>query len=160
MIKVIIAGHGGLPGNLLDTVENITGKIPDCEAICFNPGEGRREFRHKIGASLEKFGRREIFLFLTDVFGGSASNIGYSFVNEYNIKIVTGVNLPMLLTLASNRASDDIDDLSFKLIQAGKNSILIADTLLKDRRQRIRIKIMRIGKKCRWLKKISRFKTS
>jgi len=160
MIKVIIAGHGALPSYLLETVENITGKIPDCEAICFNPGEGRREFRHKIGVVLDKFGHGERFLFLTDVFGGSASNIGYSFANEYDIKIVTGVNLPMLLTLAGSRASDDMDDFASKLIQAGKNSILIADTLLKDRRQRLRVKIMRIGKKCRWLKKISKFRTS
>ena len=160
MIKVVIAGHGELPSRLLETVENIAGEIPDCEAICFNPGEGRREFRHKIGTVLERFGRGEKFLFLTDVFGGSASNIGYSFINEYEIKIITGVNLPMLLTLASSRTSDDVDDLAFKLIQSGKNSILIADTLLKDRRQRLQIAITRIWKKCRWLKKISRFKTS
>lgn len=160
MIKLIIAGHGELSKLLLETAENITGEIPDCEAICFYPGEGRRELRHKIGAALEGFGHREKILFLTDVFGGSASNIGYSFANEYNIKIVTGVNLPMLLTLASNRGLDDMDELASKLIQAGKNSILIADNLLKDRRQRVRGIIMEIGRKCRWWRKISRFKTS
>jgi len=160
MIKIVIAGHGEFPMRLLETVENITGKIPDCEAVCFGPGEGRREFRHKIGEALERFGRGQKFLFLADAFGGSASNIGYSFVNEYDIKIITGINLPMLLTLANSRGSDDIDDLAFKLIEAGKNSILIADNLLKDRRQRLRVKIMRIGKKCQWLRKILKFRTS
>lgn len=160
MVKVIIAGHGELPKKLLETVESITGRIPYCEAVCFHPGEGRREFRQKIGSVLEKFGRREKFLFLTDVFGGSASNIGYSFSNEYNIRIITGVNLPMLLKLASYRTIDDLDELASKLIQAGRSSILKADDLLKTRTQRFWGIIMERGRKWRWWRKVSRFRMS
>lgn len=160
MIKVIIAGHGELSKQLLETVKDITGKIPDCEAVCINPGEGRRELRQKISAVLEKFGRGEKFLFLTDVFGGSASNIGYSFANEYDLRIITGVNLPMLLNLASYRTLDDLDELTSKLIETGKGSILLADNLLKGRRQRFWGIIIERGRKWRWWRRISRSRMS
>lgn len=160
MIKVIIAGHGELPRYLLETAENITGKIPECSAISIHAGEGRRELRHEMGMILEKFGRNEKFLFLTDVFGGSASNIGYSFVNEYNLKIVTGVNLPMLLKLASYRQTDNLDELTDKLLHAGKDSILIADNLMKERRHRVRGVVMELGRKWRWWRKIFRSRMS
>ena len=160
MIKVIIAGHGELPRRLLETVENITGKISDCEAVCFNPGEGRRELRQKIGVVLEKYGRSEKFLFLTDVFGGSASNIGYSFANEYDLRIITGVNLPMLLNLASYRKLDGLDELTSKLIETGRGSIILADNLMKGRRQRLLGIIMERGRKWRWWRRISRSRMS
>lgn len=160
MIKVIIAGHGELPSRLLSTVESITGAIPDCQAISINPGEGRRELRHKIGITLEKFGREEKFLFLTDVFGGSASNIGFSFASDYKMKIVTGVNLPMLLELANYRELEDLDELAFKLLRVGRESILMADDLLKDKRRRLWGMIMERGRKWRWWRKILRSRMS
>jgi PTS system mannose-specific IIA component len=160
MIKIIIAGHGELPGRLLETVESITGVITDCRAISINPGEGRRELRHKIGTALEKFGRDEKFLFLTDVFGGSASNIGFSFTNDYKIRIITGVNLPMLLELANYREIDDLDELAFKLMRVGRDSIIMADERLKTKGQRLWGMFMEKGRKWRWWRKIFRSRMS
>lgn len=160
MIKIIIAGHGELPRRLLETVESITGVIPECEAISINPGEGRRELRQKMSLIMERFGRGEKFLFLADVFGGSAANIGFSLAGEYKLKIITGVNLPMLLKLATYRRGEDLDELAQKLLQVGKDSILMADSLLQKKSQRLWSMFLERGRKWRWWRKIWRSRMS
>jgi PTS system mannose-specific IIA component len=89
--------------------------------------------RSRIAAALEAADRGEGVLVLTDMFGGTPSNISLSFLQEHHVEVVTGVNLPMLIKLATLAESKSLEDLAAFIKQYGQRNISVASELLPDR---------------------------
>lgn len=127
MIGVIIAGHEEFAWGLWRSASRIVGKIEKCVCISIKTTAKRKEIVSKFAAALNKVNSPEGVLILSDIFGGSASNVGCFFLEKYKIKIIAGANLPMILELYNNRGLKNLDKLSKIIIKAGKSSILSVD---------------------------------
>jgi PTS system mannose-specific IIA component len=131
MIGLVIATHCSLAGELLHTAEMIVGPLRQVETVGIHrhdsPDEIRRRFDHAIMAA----GRNGIgVLVLTDMFGGTPSNIGYSFLEPEHVEVLTGVNLPILLKAVQEREGCSLAELAVLLKSYGQESILLASEVL------------------------------
>lgn len=131
MIGIVVASHGNMARELLATAENIMGPIEKCETVSVYGGDSKKVISHKVKEAISKVVDGKGIIVLTDIFGGSATNVSYSFCRQYNLRIVSGVNLPILLELATHRKLDDLDRLVALLERTGRASILQADREMK-----------------------------
>jgi PTS system mannose-specific IIA component len=101
MIGIVIVTHLKLGEELLAAAELIVGKLKQFQAVSIDPKEDVEEIKEKISAAIRAVDRGKGILILTDMFGGTPSNISLSFLEEWKIEVITGVNLPMLLKLST-----------------------------------------------------------
>ena len=133
MIGAVIIGHSFVGKELIVTAEYIVGKIEGIAAVSIDGETNAFEARKRISDAIKQVSRGDGILLLTDLFGGSPSNIAFSFLNSEKIDVVTGVNLPMILTFWNKREDKSLSDLA-KLIQlSGTRNIVIARDLLEER---------------------------
>ena len=125
MLNVIIAAHGNLARDLLRAAQTIMGKIEGVHTISRLPSEGKADLLHKFHEKISQLSSPEGILILIDVYGGSPFNISSHFLNQYNIRIVTGVNLPMILDLATYREKLGLDKLAARLAKTGRRSVIV-----------------------------------
>ena len=132
MIGVIVATHGKLAQELLRTAEGVVGPIPKAHALEVPFGaDTRSELRRAVAEVNEGAG----VVLLTDLLGGSTTNVCLSLLTEENVEVVTGVNLPMLLKLNSLRAKfEQVDELARQLAAAGQKSIIDASELVREKK--------------------------
>jgi PTS system mannose-specific IIA component len=130
MIGIIIVTHGDLGKELLRTAEGIVGKLPRVEAVSIHGGEQIEQARKKLEAVLERVGGGNGVVILTDLFGGTPSNLVLSYLEAGRREVVTGVNLPMLMKLPSVREERDLRILAEKLARYGQRNILVASEFL------------------------------
>jgi len=130
MIGLILMAHAGLGRELLAAAEMIVGKIDRAEAVSICPDDKVDAIRGSISAAMEKVGQ-DGALIMTDMFGGTPSNMGLSFLEENRVEVVTGVNLPMVIQFASDRGKLAVTELAEKLKKCGTDSILVAGDYLK-----------------------------
>jgi PTS system mannose-specific IIA component len=124
MIGVVIAGHGDFPKSLVSTAERILGKLENVLVVSTKPGEEPFHLCERLDKAVEKVASEEGVLVLTDVFGSSASSMCINMAKNFPVKVVTGVNLPMIFTLATYRNSKiELDTLASKVEEKGKKSI-------------------------------------
>jgi PTS system mannose-specific IIA component len=132
MVGVVLVAHCNLAHELVAVLESIVGKVDQLQAVVFDP-EFKPDTAHKkIATAVKKNNSGDGVLILTDMFGGTPSNISLSFLEEGMVEVVTGVNLPMLIrmiTLRENKLS--LAELSADLQTYGKRNICIASELLK-----------------------------
>lgn len=126
MIPIIIAAHGKLAGELLNSAEMIFGKQENIETILFVPGENTEDLKIKYREKLEHFKDSKEVLIIVDLFGGSPYNAAFeiAIINE-DIDILTGASLPMLLEVLSIRDDENIriQDI-IKTINGSSNSYI------------------------------------
>ncbi|SUY45626.1 PTS system, mannose/fructose/sorbose family, IIA component [Clostridium putrefaciens] len=124
MVGVIIGSHGRLSEEILRTSEMIFGKQENIQTVTFETGEGSEDLVRKYEVALGKLNKVEGILFLVDLFGGSPFNVATSIaINEENMDILTGVNLPMLLEVCGMRESLTLDEIVFNAEESGKLGI-------------------------------------
>ena len=99
MIGVLIITHGNLGNELIKASELIKGRLEGVLHVSVDQSKGVEEIKKEISTSIKKLDRGQGVLILTDLFGGTPSNISLSFLKEGKLEVVTGVNLPMLLKL-------------------------------------------------------------
>lgn len=131
MIGVIVAAHGDLASALLRSAESIVGPIPGVASVDVYDSDTRQTIEAKIEAALEKVGGEGKVLFLTDIFGGSASNLACGFRDRYDLRVLTGVNLPMLLEVATHRDEEDLGKLAQRVERTGKVAVFEAAGMLR-----------------------------
>ena len=129
MVGILIAGHAGLARDLLRTAEMITGRVEKIAAVAIKPEDDRSAMPRKFTRAIKKVDSKDGVLLLSDIYGGSASNVARSLQKQYRLRIVTGVNLPMILEMMVNRSGSDLDGLAMLAERTGKKSILRADRL-------------------------------
>jgi PTS system mannose-specific IIA component len=131
MVGIVIVTHLRLGEELLAVAELIVGKLKQFEAVSINPTEEVEEMREKISAAIRKVDGGKGVLILTDMFGGTPSNISLSFLEEWKIEVITGVNLPMLLKLSTYEGEEGLAELAEFIKTYGQKNINLASEILK-----------------------------
>ena len=133
MIGVVIVSHYRLADELLQAVRLIVGKVENFRAIGLDPSAPPEDMRSRIDKALREVEQGDGVLVLTDMFGGTPSNLCLSFLEEGRIEIVTGVNLPMLVKLASLKEALPIHGAAALARDYGQRNISVASDVLAGR---------------------------
>jgi PTS system mannose-specific IIA component len=130
MIGVVVATHGKLAEEFIRTAEGVAGKMEQTVALSVVATEP--DVRGRLEEAIQRVDTGEGVLLLTDLLGGSPTNLCLSFLAERNVEVVTGINLPMLLKLNGLRASGKpIQQVARELADAGKTAIGYPSELLR-----------------------------
>jgi len=108
----------------------IMGKIESAEAVGIKPDDPVDVIRDTITGAIKKVGCDGVII-MTDMFGGTPSNMSLSFLQENHVEVITGVNLPMMIKFVADRSKFCIAELAEKLMQCGRESIIVAGGYLK-----------------------------
>jgi PTS system mannose-specific IIA component len=132
MIGIVIVTHGKLADSLIETAEIILGSRPDAiTSVSINLIEDTDKHREKVARAIKSVNRKNGILIFTDMFGGSPSNVSYSFLEKGQIEVVSGVNLPMLIKAIESRERMKLEQLAENLEASGKRSISIGSNVLQ-----------------------------
>ncbi|MCL4557647.1 MAG: PTS sugar transporter subunit IIA [Deltaproteobacteria bacterium] len=130
MVGIVIVAHGQFASELLATTEFIVGKKDYITSVMTDPKQSVEVLRESISAAIKKVDRGEGTLILTDMFGGTPSNISLSFLNQGKVEVLAGVNLPMLIKLASMDTKMPVQELANMIKEYGKKNIILAGDVL------------------------------
>jgi len=132
MTGILLVTHANLGSTLIETVEFILGKsLDNLFSVSINIQEDPDSLRKKIKAGISKVKTDNGVIILTDMFGGTPSNLSYSFLEEGQIEVISGVNLPILLKAVTSRSKMNMEKLTSSLVEHGKKSISLASGILK-----------------------------
>ena len=129
---VVIVTHYGLGQEFLHALQQIVPAAPDFRVVSIDPAQSVDEMRTAIAKELEAADEGKGVLVLTDMFGGTPSNISLSFMKEHRVEVLTGVNLPMLIKLATMRDEKPLDELATFIKSYGQRNISVASEILPE----------------------------
>jgi PTS system mannose-specific IIA component len=136
MIGIVIVTHSQLGDALIEAAEFIIGKRPEAlVSISIDLSESADVLRAKISKGIKSVSSEDGVLILTDMFGGTPSNLSYSFLEEGHIEVISGVNLPMLIQADNIRKKMELNKLAVKLEAFGKKSISLASSILRGNKR-------------------------
>jgi PTS system mannose-specific IIA component len=130
MVGMLVITHQRLAEEFIATAELIVGEIENCLGLSLDPDLPVDDLRQQINQAMDKVNDGDGVIVLTDMFGGTPSNLSLSFLNQEGIEVVTGVNLPMLLKLAHSREEHKVDELARIVKDYGRRSISLASEIL------------------------------
>ncbi len=134
MIGMVLVTHGRLAAELVNALEHVVGPQANVVSICIAPDDDMEQRRRDILDAVDKTDTGEGVILLTDMFGGTPSNLAISVMDRAKVEVIAGINLPMLVKLASVREKTTIAEAVAKAQEAGKKYINIASQLLaKDK---------------------------
>ena len=131
MIGVVVVTHGQLATELLNAAEMIVGDLPRFAAVSIGWHDDVSDAREDISQAIERVRGDGGVLLLTDMFGGTPSNLAMTFIETNHIEVITGVNLPMLIKLAGQARSSDVLAVARDMREHGRNAIWVASDLLR-----------------------------
>ncbi len=131
MVGLLIVTHCDLGKELLNAAEFIVGKVDAADSVAITETAGSELIRKKIEERARALDTGDGVIILTDMFGGTPSNISLSFLKEDKVEVLTGVNLPMIIAIIQNRSSLKLIPLAEKAQEAGKAGISLASKLLE-----------------------------
>jgi PTS system mannose-specific IIA component len=132
MIGIVLVTHSQLGASLIETAEFILGtKTQGTVAVSINVKENVDELRTKIASAIKAVDQKNGILILTDMFGGTPSNLSYSFLEDGRIEVISGVNLPLLIRAVGLQKETDLSHVAKVLVASGKQSISLASGILK-----------------------------
>jgi len=134
MIGGLIVTHGRLAIELLNAAETITGEIDHIAAVSLGWHDDVGMASVMVQKALDRVNAGNGVVILTDMFGGTPTNIASTFLNENNVEVVTGVNLPMLIKLAQVGPDEPLASVARMLRDTGQSSIYIASELLAPKK--------------------------
>jgi PTS system mannose-specific IIA component len=129
---VVVVTHGQLATELVNAAEMIVGDLPQFTAVSIGWHDEVNDAREEIAQAIDRVRGESGVLILTDMFGGTPSNLGMTFLATDRIEVITGVNLPMLIKLASLRTSQDLLAVAREMRDHGRNAIWVASDLLRS----------------------------
>jgi len=136
MIGIVIVTHAQLGSALIDAAEFIFGKRPDAvTSVSININENADDLRKKVGKGIRAVSQKKGVLILTDMFGGTPSNLSYSFLEEGRVEVISGVNLPILIKAVNSRKGMELIKLAECVEEYGKKSISLASGILKGNKR-------------------------
>jgi len=133
MVGLLIISHCDLGREFLKAAELILGKLDNTDSISITQTVTSEELLESISGKIEALDKGKGVLILTDMFGGTPSNLSLSFLKDQRVEVLTGVNLPMVIAVAQDRDTLSLTELGEKAQEAGKRSITLAGKLLKAR---------------------------
>ena len=136
MIGLVVVTHGRLAIELIAALEHVVGPQSAVRTICIGPDDDMEKRRKEILSSVEKVDSGKGVILLTDMFGGTPSNLAISIMDQTNVEIIAGVNMPMLIKLASNRKAGSLKKVALEAQDAGRKYINIASGLLDGKKEK------------------------
>jgi PTS system mannose-specific IIA component len=137
VIGVVVVTHGQLATELLNAAEMIVGDLPRFAAVSIGWHDDVGDAREDIAQAIERVrGDDGGVLLLTDMFGGTPSNLAMTFIEANQIEVLTGVNLPMLIKLAGQAKSADLLAVARDMREHGRNAIWVASDFLRAEKAR------------------------
>ena len=132
MIGILIVTHRQLAEALLSASDLILGRLEKVVAVSLDPSAMPDDARHQISEGLAKLNGTDGVLILTDMFGGTPSNLSLSFLKEGQVEVISGVNLPMLIKVNQLRQGNyaNLREMALTLQQSGQQGITVASELL------------------------------
>jgi mannose PTS system EIIA component len=133
MIGVLITTHGNLGSELIKAAELIRGSLKGIVHISVDQTKGVEDLKKEISTAIKKLDQGRGVLILTDLFGGTPSNISLSFMKEGKVEVITGVNLPMLLKLPDIREGMLLKEFAQIIKEYGIKNISLASEILSKK---------------------------
>lgn len=130
MIGLVLVTHGRLAVELVSALEHVVGSQENVATVCIGPDDDMEQRRTEIMKSTKEVDDGDGVIVLTDMFGGTPSNLAISIMDNGKIEVIAGVNLPMLIKLASIRDADSLLEAATGAQDAGRKYINIASQLL------------------------------
>ncbi|MBU2055348.1 MAG: PTS sugar transporter subunit IIA [Proteobacteria bacterium] len=133
MIGVLITTHGNLGSEMIKAAELIRGSLKGIIHVSIDQTKGVEELQKEISTAIRKLDKGQGVLILTDLFGGTPSNISLSFLKEGKVEVITGVNLPMLLKLPDIREGMSLKEFARYIKDYGIKNISLASEILNKK---------------------------
>ena len=132
MIGIVIVSHSNIAVEFLSVLEHIVVKQENIEAISIFPNDDVEKKRKEIIKSIKKVDRDKGVIVLTDMFGGTPSNLAISVMDEEKVEVVAGVNLPMLIKISSLRNECNIKELIKISQESGRKYMNVASAFFGE----------------------------
>ncbi|HXP31592.1 MAG TPA: PTS sugar transporter subunit IIA [Stellaceae bacterium] len=132
MIGMVLVTHGRLAAEFVAALEHVVGPQRNIAAICIGPEDDMEQRRQDILRGASEVDTGDGVVVLTDMFGGTPSNLAISIMDKAKIEVIAGINLPMLIKLASLRQTESLADAVRGAQEAGRKYINVASQLLAD----------------------------
>ena len=136
MIGLVVVTHGRLAVELIAALEHVVGPQSAVRTICIGPDDDMEKRRKEILSSVEKVDSGKGVILLTDMFGGTTSNSAISIMDQTNVEVIAGVNMPMLIKLARGRETGSLKKVALEAQDAGRKYINIASGLLDGKKEK------------------------
>jgi PTS system mannose-specific IIA component len=135
MIGMILVTHGRLAAEFAAALEHVVGPQSQIATVCIGPDDDMEQRRKDILQSISEVDRGDGVVLLTDMFGGTPSNLAISVMDRGKVEVIAGVNLPMLIKLVSLRQNEGLERSVTGAQEAGRKYINVASQLLADARR-------------------------
>ncbi len=130
MIGMVLVTHGGLAREFVRALEHVVGPQRNIRTVCIGPDDDMEERRQDIIDSVKATDEGEGVVVLTDMFGGTPSNLAISVLDQGSVEVIAGINLPMLIKLAGLRSGSSLAQAVAQAQEAGRKYINVASQLL------------------------------
>lgn len=130
MIGLVLVTHGRLAVEFITAMEHVVGPQKAILAVCIGPHDDMEQRRQEIADSIEKVESGKGVIILTDLFGGTPSNLAISLMDKRKVEVIAGVNLPMLIRLDGARKCMDVKEAVAAAKEAGQKYISVASEIL------------------------------
>ncbi|MGN6356432.1 MAG: PTS sugar transporter subunit IIA [Novosphingobium sp.] len=130
MIGMILVTHGKLAEEFVHAMQHVVGRQDAVATVCIGPNDDMERRRKEIADAVKKVDSGQGVVILTDLFGGTPSNLAISLMKAGHVEVIAGINLPMLIRLAKARNSMSVRDAAKAARDAGRNYITIASEFL------------------------------
>mgnify|MGYP000291458139 CR=1 FL=1 len=130
MIGLVIVTHGDLALELRRAMEHVVGPQEHCETVCIGPDDDMERRREDIRSAVNHVSCKSGVILLTDMFGGTPSNLAISMLDENRVEVLAGVNLPMLIKLSEARRTANLAEAAEHAKDAGQRYIAVASKIL------------------------------
>ena len=131
MIGLVLVTHGHLADELISAMEHVVGPQDKVEAVCIGADDDIEQRRSDIISAVKTVSTKDGVVLVTDMFGGTPSNLAISIMGKSKLEVISGVNLPMLVKFASCRDKENLEECIIKIQESGKKYINIASRLIK-----------------------------
>ncbi|MFD1624598.1 PTS sugar transporter subunit IIA [Azospirillum griseum] len=132
MIGMVLVTHGHLAEEFIAALFHVVGEQDQVRAVCIGPDDDMEQRRQDILNSVAEVDDGSGVVVLTDMFGGTPSNLAISIMDKAKVEVIAGMNLPMLIKLASVRKTESLDKSVISARDAGQKYINVASSLLSD----------------------------
>jgi PTS system mannose-specific IIA component len=130
MIGMVLVTHGRLASEFISALEHVVGPQEQIQAVCIGPDDDMERRRQDILDHVGAVDDGDGVVILTDMFGGTPSNLAISVLSQGRVEVIAGVNLPMLIKLATLRKCEPLDEIVGNAQEAGRKYINVASQLL------------------------------
>ena len=132
MIGLILVTHGRLADQFVEAMEHVVGEQDAIVTVCIGPSDDMEQRRSEIASAIGAVDKGDGVIVLTDLFGGTPSNLAISLLERGRVEVIAGINLPMLIRLAGARTKMNVTEAVVAAQEAGRNYITVASELLGD----------------------------